>query len=133
VLAGSVFEEAGFNKSVTLDGIERITRAVKAMVPALAAIPFREAWAGLRPAVDDLMPVLGASPTIANVFYAGGHFRSGILLSALTAQVIADLVKGRKPPVDLSPFSPSRWRKPGDSRSRSRRGARGEVTNRTQP
>ena len=110
ILAGSIFEEAGFNKSVTLDGMERILRAVRAMVPSIASIPFREAWAGLRPASDDLLPVLGPSPTVANVLYAAGHFRSGILLSALTGEVIADLVKGRQPSIDLAPFSPARFR-----------------------
>jgi len=110
ILAGSIFEEAGFNKSVTLDGMERILRAVRAMVPSIASIPFREAWAGLRPASDDLLPVLGPSPTVANVLYAAGHFRSGILLSALTGEVIADLVKQRTPSIDLTPFSPARFR-----------------------
>ena len=110
LLAGSIFEEAGFNKSVTLDGMERILRAVRALVPSIASIPFREAWAGLRPASDDLLPVLGPSPTVENVLYAGGHFRSGILLSALTGEVIADLVKGRQPSIDLAPFSPARFR-----------------------
>ncbi len=110
LLAGSVFEDAGFNKSVTLDGMERILRAVRAMVPSIASIPFREAWAGLRPATDDLLPVLGPSPTVAGVLYAAGHFRSGILLSALTGEVIADLVKGRTPAIDLAPFSPARFR-----------------------
>jgi len=110
LLAGSVFEDAGFNKSVTLDGMERILRAVRAIVPSIASIPFREAWAGLRPATDDLLPVLGPSPTVAGVLYAAGHFRSGILLSALTGEVIADLVKGRMPAIDLAPFSPARFR-----------------------
>ena len=110
LLAGSIFEDAGFNKSVTLDGMERILRAVRAMVPSIASVPFREAWAGLRPASDDLMPVLGPSPTVSNVLYAAGHFRSGILLSALTGEVIADLVGGRPPSIDLAPFSPARFR-----------------------
>jgi len=109
LLAGSVFDDAGFNKSVTLDGMERILRAVRALVPSIASIPFREAWAGLRPATDDLMPVLGPSPTVAGVLYAAGHFRTGILLSALTGEVIADLVMGRPPAVDLAPFSPARF------------------------
>jgi glycine oxidase len=110
LLAGSIFEDAGFNKSVTLDGMERILRAVRAMVPSIASVPFREAWAGLRPASDDLMPVIGPSPTVANVLYAAGHFRSGILLSAVTGEVIADLVSGRQPSIDLAPFSPARFR-----------------------
>jgi glycine oxidase len=110
LIAGSIFEDAGFNKSVTLAGIATITSAVAAMVPGLHGAAFRETWAGLRPASDDLMPVLGESPSVAGVFYAAGHFRSGILLSALTGQVIADLVCGRKPGVDLSPFSPARFK-----------------------
>ncbi len=110
LLAGSVFEDAGFNKIVTLDGMDRIVRAARTLVPSLADLPFREAWAGLRPATDDLLPVIGRSPTVANVIYAAGHFRSGILLSALTAEIVADLVKGRKPALDLAPFSPARFR-----------------------
>lgn len=110
VLAGSIFEEAGFNKSVTMAGMEVILRAVRKLSPALGAIPFREAWAGLRPATDDLLPVLGPSPTVSNVIYAAGHFRSGILLSALTGEVVADLVKGRTPTIDMSQVAPARFR-----------------------
>jgi glycine oxidase len=110
ILAGSIFEEAGFNKSVTLEGIERVSHAARALVPRLGSMPFREAWAGFRPASDDLLPVLGPSPTVGNVLYATGHFRSGILLSAITGEVIADLAAGRKPAIDLAPFSPGRFR-----------------------
>jgi glycine oxidase len=110
LLAGSIFEEAGYNKSVTLGGMQHIVRAAHELVPSLAELPFREAWAGLRPATDDLLPVIGPSPSVPNVFYACGHFRSGILLSALTGEVIADLVKGRRPKVDIGPFLPTRFR-----------------------
>ncbi|MGH7986507.1 MAG: glycine oxidase ThiO [Candidatus Binataceae bacterium] len=109
LLAGSTMEEAGYDKSVTLGGMEKIVRGTSEMMPSLAATPFREAWAGLRPATKDLLPVLGASPSLSNVFYATGHFRSGILLSALTGEIIADLIKGRQPSIDLAPFSPARF------------------------
>jgi glycine oxidase len=109
LLAGSIFEEAGFNKTLTLGGMTHILRAATELVPSLSELPFREAWAGLRPAADDLLPVIGASPSAPNVFYACGHFRSGILLSSLTGEVIADLVKGRAPKIDLVPFAPARF------------------------
>lgn len=109
LLAGSTMEEAGYDKSVTLGGMESITAGARAMVPSLEAIPFHEAWAGLRPAAPDFLPVIGPSPTVPNVFWAAGHFRSGILLSALTGAVVADLVMGRKPAFDLSPFLPARF------------------------
>ena len=117
LLTGSTREDAGFDKSVTLDGMERIVRGAKSIVPALASLAFREAWAGLRPATSDLLPVLGRSPNVPGVIYATGHFRSGILLSALTGELIAELVTGRKNSVggsvgstnDLAPFSPARF------------------------
>jgi glycine oxidase len=110
LLAGSTMEEAGYNKSVTLAGLDKITRGAAAIVPALGAAAFREAWAGLRPATRDLMPVLGFSPSVSNVLWAAGHFRSGILLSAITGEIIADLVQGRRPAVELGAFSAARFR-----------------------
>jgi glycine oxidase len=109
ILAGSTMEVAGYNKIVTLGGMEKITRAAIAMVPALGDLPFREAWAGLRPAARDLLPVIGYSPSVANVIWSTGHYRSGILLSAITGEVVADLVAGRIPSIDLAPFSPARF------------------------
>lgn len=110
LLAGSVFEDAGYDKSVTLGGMRHVAEAASELVPSLSPTAFREAWAGLRPATDDLMPVIGPSPTVANVLYASGHFRSGIMLSALTGELIADLAMGRKPSVELAPFLPQRFR-----------------------
>jgi glycine oxidase len=110
LLAGSTMEEAGYNKTVTLAGLEKIARGAAAIVPGLGGLAFREAWAGLRPAARDLLPVLGASPSVPNVLWAAGHFRSGILLSALTGEIIADLVGGRRPAIELAPFSPARLR-----------------------
>jgi glycine oxidase len=109
ILAGSTMEAAGYNKTVTLAGIEKIVRGALAMVPALGELPFREAWAGLRPATKDLLPVIGYSPSVANVIWSTGHYRSGILLSALTGEVVADLVAGRPPSIDLAPFFPARF------------------------
>jgi glycine oxidase len=110
LLAGSTMEEAGYNKVVTLAGLEKIARGAAAIAPALGAAPFRHAWAGLRPATRDLLPVLGFSPSVPNVLWAAGHFRSGILLSAITGEIIADLVKGRRPAIELGAFSAARFR-----------------------
>jgi glycerol-3-phosphate dehydrogenase len=109
IIAGSTMEEAGFDKSVTLAGLAKITRGAIEMVPELGELRFREAWAGLRPATRDFLPVLGPSPSVDNFFYATGHFRSGILLSAITSEILADLVQGRKPAIDVTPFLPSRF------------------------
>jgi hypothetical protein len=105
-------EDAGYDKSVTLAGLEKITRGALDMVPALGTIALHETWAGLRPASKDFLPILGPSPALANVFYAAGHFRSGILLSAITGEILADLIAGRKPSIDMAAFSPARFTAP---------------------
>jgi len=109
LLAGSTMEEVGFDKCVTLEGIAKIAQGAVKMVPGLKGVAFREAWAGLRPASRDFLPILGRSPSVANVIYATGHFRSGILLSALTGEIIADLLHERAPMLDLKPFAPDRF------------------------
>ncbi len=115
VLAGSTMEDAGFDRSVTMAGMGRIVAGANALIPALSGLAFREAWAGFRPATDDKLPILGPSTVHPHVLYATAHFRSGILLSAITGEVIADLVKGRKPSFDLTPYSPRRFSR-GESR-----------------
>jgi glycine oxidase len=109
VLAGSTREMARWSKDVTLEGMESIVHAARDMLPALSGMRFREAWAGLRPATSDFLPVLGPSPTVPGLYYATGHFRSGILLAAITGGVLAAMVIGERPEVDVGPFSPARF------------------------
>ena len=109
ILAGSTMEEAGFDKSVTLGGLAKIILAARDMLPALSELSFREAWAGLRPATRDFLPVIGPSHKMSGLFYATGHFRSGILLSALTGEIVADLIQARETSIDILPFSPNRF------------------------
>ena len=113
LVTGSTREQAGYSKNVTLEGMEHIVRGVRDMLPVLGGMRFREAWAGLRPATSDLLPVLGQSPAIPGLYYATGHFRSGILLAAITGKVIAAMVTGAKPDADLSHFSPARFTRAG--------------------
>jgi glycine oxidase len=68
-----------------------------------------EAWAGLRPASPDDLPLLGALREHPRQFVAAGHFRNGILLAPATAEMIAALIDGRQPDMDLSPFRPERF------------------------
>lgn len=107
VIAGSTLEFKGFEKSVTAEGLSRILTMALSLVPALADAPVEETWAGLRPYTDDHSPLLGPAP-LPGLFLATGHFRNGILLAPITAKVITDSVLGRKPTVDLRPFSMSR-------------------------
>lgn len=108
VLIGATIEEAGYDKRTDADTIQRMHRAAVALVPGLERARVLEAWAGLRPGTPDDLPILGATRA-PGYFVAAGHFRDGILLAPVTAQVMAQVVTGGKPELDLTPFSPARF------------------------
>ena len=108
ILLGATVEEAGYEKRVDPDTVKRFTDAAIAIVPEIAKMRFHDAWAGLRPASPDGLPILGAT-SLKGYFAATGHFRDGILLAPITALLMLQLLKGRPTDFDLTPFSPLRF------------------------
>jgi glycine oxidase len=109
-IIGATIEDAGFDKTVHPSDINRLRNLAAALLPPLAGAPQLEAWAGLRPATPDGLPLLGALPAHPNHFIATGHYRDGILLAPATAHVMAQLLSGESPSIGLAPFSPTRTR-----------------------
>lgn len=107
-IAGGTSEHAGFDTSITPAGVDSIRSGAVRLCPALGEVPVHSAWAGLRPATPDLLPIIGADPDRARVIYACGHSRNGILLAPLTAEIVADLVTNAVPRHDISRFRPGR-------------------------
>jgi len=66
-------------------------------------------WLGFRPTLPDGLPVLGRSRNSERVIYAFGHQHIGLTLGGVSGAVVADLVAGRAPPVDLAAFAPGRF------------------------
>ena len=108
LIVGSTEERVGFVKEVTAAGRELLVGRVAGLIPALAGHPIARSWAGLRPATPDGLPLLGET-AIAGLHLATGHFRNGILLTPITAEIVAAQVTGAAPPVDATPFSPARF------------------------
>ena len=108
IVVGTTVEEAGFDKRTDVATIQRLHHAAVAMVPELRNAKILEDWAGLRPGTPDGLPILGATAT-PGYYVATGHFRDGILLAPVTAQVMADVIKGKTPDYDLAPFSAARF------------------------
>jgi glycine oxidase len=107
-IIGATVEDAGFDKTLHPSDIAYLRSLATALLPPLALSPQLEAWAGLRPATPDSLPLLGALPNQPNHLLATGHYRNGILLAPATALVMAQLISGENPSVDLAPFSPAR-------------------------
>jgi glycine oxidase len=108
LLVGATVEEAGFDKRTDRATIQRLHKSAIALVPKLADARILEDWAGLRPGTPDALPILGATST-PGYYVATGHFRDGILLAPITADVMARVIAGEKPEHDLDAFSPSRF------------------------
>jgi glycine oxidase len=109
VLVGATVEEVGFDERTTVAGVRDLLEAACDVVPHARTAGFRTARVGFRPASSDGMPIIGASRTVPNLVYATGHFRNGILLAPLTAQLVADVIlDGRNDPL-LGLVSPARF------------------------
>jgi len=108
ILVGTTMEEAGFDKRTDVATIQRLHRAAIALIPELRNAKILEDWAGLRPGTPDSLPILGPTAT-PGYYVATGHFRDGILLAPITAQVMAQVITGTECKYDLNPFSPARF------------------------
>jgi glycine oxidase len=105
-IIGATIEDAGFDKTLHLSDIAHLRSLAAALLPPLADAPQLEAWAGLRPATPDGLPLLGTLHP--NHFIATGHYRDGILLAPATAYIMAQLLLKEQTSIDLTPFSPTR-------------------------
>ena len=100
IVLGATVEEAGFDKRVDPDTVQRLHQAAAKVAPAIGEMRIHEVWAGLRPGSPDDLPILGAT-SLPGYFAATGHYRDGIMLAPITALVMAQLLMGRAPEFDL--------------------------------
>ncbi|MEW6208499.1 MAG: glycine oxidase ThiO [Acidobacteriota bacterium] len=95
VLIGATVEYTGFQKAVTAAGINSLLDAAIELSPELGSFSIVETWCGLRPDTADHLPIIGESG-IDNLLLATGHFRNGILLAPVTAELIAETILGSR-------------------------------------
>jgi glycine oxidase len=108
ILAGATVEYVGFDKKVTAGSVQKIIAAALQLAPALADTQIEETWAGLRPDTPDHLPIIGPTD-LERLLFATGHFRSGILLAPITAQLIREWITTQNISLDWSRFSPMRF------------------------
>jgi glycine oxidase len=108
ILLGGTAEEAGFDKRVDPDTVQRLHRAAVAIAPEIGNMRIHDAWAGLRPGSPDDLPILGAT-SLKGYYVATGHYRDGILLAPITALLMTQLLTGKTPELNLEPFAAMRF------------------------
>ena len=108
VLVGATVENVGFDEHVTVAGVRQLLDSAEALVPVIASATFDGARVGLRPATADELPIIGSSSTMPGVYFATGHYRSGVLLAPLTASMMADLVLDGRECAELALVRPDR-------------------------
>jgi D-amino-acid dehydrogenase len=105
---GGAAEFAGLRAPPNYRRSRALVRLARLYLPGLEAAGGTE-WMGHRPATPDGLPVISASPRQPSLLYAFGHGHVGLTQSATTGRLIADLVHGRPPVVDMSPYSIARF------------------------
>ncbi len=108
IRAGGIAEFAPPDAAPDYANARLVRRHAEALFPGLGSENVTE-WMGPRPSHPDSMPVIGRSPRHANVHFAFGHDHLGLTMGGITGKLIAELLAGKPPSVDLAPFRPDRF------------------------
>jgi D-amino-acid dehydrogenase len=108
---GGTMEIAGLNEEINPARVRGIISAVPQYYPEFTAADFKavKPWAGLRPVSPDGLPYVGRTTKYTNLSIATGHAMMGLSLGPITGQLMARVVSGEKPEIDLAPLSPDRY------------------------
>lgn len=101
---GATVEDCGYDTSTSQDATSTLIAQAASILPAVSAATITETWSGLRPCTADGLPTIGQ--VASRIIVAGGHFRNGILLAPVTAEAVADILRGAKPHVPPDHFLP---------------------------
>jgi glycine oxidase len=107
LLIGSTLEFVGYEREVTAGAVRDLLVHATALVPALERAALRGTWSNFRPYTKDHLPLLG-STQIPGLFLSTGHYRNGILLAPISAEIVRAAVLGQRPPLAIEAFRPER-------------------------
>jgi glycine oxidase len=105
---GATVEERGFDTTVTAGGVFELLRDAIELVPGVAEFVIEELMAGTRPGTPDNAPIIGPG-VLDGLHWATGHYRHGILLAPVTAELVAGVLAGEPLPALAKPFDPARF------------------------
>jgi glycine/D-amino acid oxidase-like deaminating enzyme len=106
-LLGCAMDYPGFDWQPDLAGVSLVAEGLVAALPELRAARFARAWAGILPFTSDNLPIIGRAPGFDDLVIAAGHvFGNGA--GPTTGRLVADLICGTEPTLDMTPFRPDR-------------------------
>jgi glycine/D-amino acid oxidase-like deaminating enzyme len=109
ILIGASRERVGFDRSFSLPVVRELAEGATRLFPFLSQVRALRTYLGFRPYLPDHLPAIGPDPRAPGLFHACGHEGAGIGLSTGTGQLIAQVLAGRTPDLDLAPFRPDRF------------------------
>ena len=108
IRVGGTVEMAGLEAAPNYRRAKVLVKRAREALPDLRAEETTE-WMGHRPATPDTVPIIGPSAKKRNVYYATGHGHLGLTYAATTGRLMADLITGVTPPVDMKPYRVDRF------------------------
>ena len=109
ILIGASRERVGFDRSFSLPAVRALAAGATRLFPFLADVRAMRSYLGFRPYMPDHLPAVGPDPRVPGLFHACGHEGAGIGLSTGTGHLIAQVLTGKTPDLDLAPFRPDRF------------------------
>jgi D-amino-acid dehydrogenase len=107
---GSTMEFSGYDSTLNPVRLAALRRGAAEYLEEPEGPSVEEQWYGWRPMTYDDLPVIGRAPGLDNLMLATGHGMLGVSLSAITAQLVTELLTGATPSLDVAPYSPVRFR-----------------------
>ncbi|TYC68485.1 FAD-binding oxidoreductase [Streptomyces sp. CB01881] len=115
VLIGASRERVGFDRTLSVEVLQRLAAQAAALFPVLADVSVLRAYRGFRPYLPDHLPAIGVDPRVPGLYHACGHEGAGIGLAPATGLLISEQLTGKRPELDLSPFRADRFPAGGSS------------------
>ena len=109
VVVGATVEERGFDTTPSAGAVGDLLRDGRELLPDVAELDFVGVAVGLRPGTPDNAPLIGPAPGVDGLVHATGHYRNGVLLTPITADLVTELLETGKLSEEAAPFDPGRF------------------------
>ncbi len=102
-------EQPGFDTTVKWDFLPKVIEVAVKRLPALGDASVSHAWAGLYEMTPDHNPIIGPSSQVSGFSTVAGFSGHGFQHSPAAGRILADLITGRDPRLDITPFAADRF------------------------